>query len=149
MNRRESLKAIGLGTLSTSLLLDACKTKDADSTKAAATDKDEADRLPGEKERDKKLAAETFFNAHEMATLTILADIIIPKDEVSGSATEAGVPEFIEFIVKDMPNHQTPMRGGLRWLDIQTSKQLKLISTTTLTLQSLHQKVSPLLQLHL
>jgi hypothetical protein len=29
------------------------------------------------------------------------------------------VPEFIEFIVKDMPEHQVPMRGGLRWLDMQ------------------------------
>jgi gluconate 2-dehydrogenase gamma chain len=29
------------------------------------------------------------------------------------------VPDFIEFIVKDMPEHQTPMRGGLRWLDLQ------------------------------
>ncbi|MDE3212256.1 MAG: gluconate 2-dehydrogenase subunit 3 family protein, partial [Bacteroidota bacterium] len=29
------------------------------------------------------------------------------------------VPDFIEFIVKDMPEHQVPMRGGLRWLDMQ------------------------------
>jgi hypothetical protein len=48
--------------------------------------------------------------------------IIIPKDDVSGSATEAGVPDFIEFIVKDMPRHQTPMRGGLKWLDFQCMK---------------------------
>ena len=54
-----------------------------------------------------------------MATIAILADIIIPKDEVSGSATDAGVPDFIEFIVKDMPGHQVPMRGGLRWIDRQ------------------------------
>jgi hypothetical protein len=57
-----------------------------------------------------------------MATIAVLADIIIPKDDVSGSATDAKVPEFIEFIVKDMPNHQVPMRGGLRWLDLQSSK---------------------------
>jgi hypothetical protein len=48
-----------------------------------------------------------------------LGDIIIPKDEKSGSASDAKVPNFIEFIVKDMPDHQTPMRGGLRWLDLQ------------------------------
>jgi hypothetical protein len=47
-----------------------------------------------------------------MATITILANIIIPKDEISGSASDAKVPEFIEFIVKDMPNHQIPMRGA-------------------------------------
>jgi hypothetical protein len=33
------------------------------------------------------------------------------------------VPEFIEFIVKDMPSHQTPMRGGLKWLDLQCMKR--------------------------
>jgi hypothetical protein len=54
-----------------------------------------------------------------MATITLLGDIIIPKDEKSGSASDAKVPEFIEFIVKDMPDHQLPMRGGLRWLDLQ------------------------------
>ena len=69
------------------------------------------------------LAKEIFFTEHEMATITLLADIIIPKDEVSGSASEAKVPEFIEFIVKDMPNHQVPMKGGLRWLDMQCLKR--------------------------
>ena len=54
-----------------------------------------------------------------MATITLLGDIIIPKDEVSGSASDAKVPAFIEFIVKDKPEHQTPLRGGLRWLDVQ------------------------------
>jgi hypothetical protein len=33
------------------------------------------------------------------------------------------VPEFIEFIVKDIPDHQTPLRGGLRWLDLQSYKK--------------------------
>ena len=58
-----------------------------------------------------------------MATITILGDIIIPKDEISGSASDAKVPDFIEFIVKDMPEHQVPMRGGLRWLDMQCLKR--------------------------
>ena len=58
-----------------------------------------------------------------MKTISILADIIIPKDGTSGSATDAGVPAFIEFIVKDMPHHQTPMRGGLKWLDLQCMKR--------------------------
>jgi gluconate 2-dehydrogenase gamma chain len=55
--------------------------------------------------------------------LACLADIIIPKDGTSGSATDAKVPDFIEFIVKDMPRHQTPMRGGLKWLDLQCMKR--------------------------
>ncbi|MDB5131844.1 MAG: transcriptional initiation protein Tat [Mucilaginibacter sp.] len=120
MNRRESLKAIGLGTLSTTLLLDACKPgeKKAEDN-SAATGAPEAGRLPEEIERNKKLNADKFFTAHEMAAITVLADIIIPKDARSGSASDAKVPDFIEFIVKDMPRHQVPMRGGLRWLDMQ------------------------------
>ncbi len=60
-----------------------------------------------------------------MATITILADIIIPKDEVSGSASDAKVPAFIDFIVQDMPQHQVPMRGGLRWLDMECYKRFE------------------------
>ncbi|MGI4803826.1 MAG: gluconate 2-dehydrogenase subunit 3 family protein [Janthinobacterium lividum] len=124
MNRRDSLKAIGLTTLSTALLIDACKpgTEKADENNNPATG-DEAGREPFEIERNKKLQAETFFTKAEMATITVLGDIIIPKDEHSGSASDAGVPEFIEFIVKDIPEHKTPMRGGLRWLDVQCAER--------------------------
>jgi len=58
-----------------------------------------------------------FFNAHEWATIGMLANIIIPKDERSGSATDAGVPEFMDFMMVDQPSRQTAMRGGLAWLD--------------------------------
>lgn len=120
MNRRDSLKAIGFTTVSATLLLDACKPgeKEAAETPAGVVAPEEG-RLPEEVERNKKLNAYKFFDAHEMATITLLADIIIPKDEKSGSASDAKVPEFIEFIVKDMPRHQVPLRGGLRWLDLQ------------------------------
>ncbi len=64
-----------------------------------------------------------FFTAHEWATVTMLADIIIPKDEKSGSASDAGVPEFIDFTMTDQPDMQTPMRGGLRWLDTTCRKR--------------------------
>src|SRR5258707_15792539 len=80
-------------------------------------------RMAEEGEHEKEVVAKTFFTPDEMATITILGDIIIPKDEVSGSASDAKVPDFIEFIVKDMPEHQVPMRGGLRWLDIQCLKR--------------------------
>ncbi len=118
MNRRESLKVLGLTTITASLLIDACKPKDKEAGNAPALkDGPQTGRQEFETALDKKLLADKFFTAHEMATVTILADIIIPKDEKSGSASDAKVPEFIEFIVKDMPEHQLPLRGGIRWLD--------------------------------
>ena len=99
MNRRETLKAIGIGTLSAGVLLEACKTKKDEKTAKVADNESDKDRLPEEIERNKKLNAETFFTAHEMATITILGDIISPKDDRSGSASDAKVPEFIEVVI--------------------------------------------------
>jgi len=58
-----------------------------------------------------------FFTAHEYATVRLLVDLIIPKDERSGSATDAAVPQFMDFMMVDQPARQTAMRGGLAWLD--------------------------------
>src|SRR2546426_1904782 len=41
----------------------------------------------------------------------------IPRDGRSGSATDAGVPEFMDFVLTDEPGRRTAMRGGLAWLD--------------------------------
>ena len=60
-----------------------------------------------------------FFTAREWQTVRILVDMIIPRDERSGSATDAGVPEFMDFIMTDQESQQTPMRGGLAWLDTE------------------------------
>ncbi len=58
-----------------------------------------------------------FFTAHEYATVGVLVDLIIPKDDRSGSATEAGVPEFMDFMMIDQPRRQIAMRGGLALID--------------------------------
>ncbi len=123
MDRRKSLKLIATGTLAVPAVIAGCKTDDK-KTAAAVEPTFNLDRNPDELKYEKELLAkEKFFTDHEMATITLLADIIIPKDEISGSASEAKVPEFIEFIVKDMPSNQVPMRGGLRWLDMQCLKR--------------------------
>ena len=64
-----------------------------------------------------------FFTPHEWKTVRVLVDIIIPKDARSGSATDAGVPEFMDFIVLDQEQRQTAMRGGLAWLDLECQKR--------------------------
>src|SRR6476620_10031131 len=123
MDRRKSIKTLVIGTVSTSPLLDACNNKKEGTpatTQEAVKEEPGINRMAEEKvHEDERKSMAKFFTDGDMATITVLGDIIIPKDEVSGSASDAKVPEFIEFIVKDMPQHQTPMRGGLRWLDMQ------------------------------
>ena len=70
--------------------------------------------------------AAKFFTAHEWSTVRLLADLVIPKDERSGSATDALVPEFMDFAMtdpligeRDREGRQTAMRGGLAWLDLE------------------------------
>jgi gluconate 2-dehydrogenase gamma chain len=64
-----------------------------------------------------------FFTATEFTLVRTLADIIIPKDERSGSATDAGVPEFMDFMMIDQPVRQIAMRGGLVWLDVECQRR--------------------------
>ena len=58
-----------------------------------------------------------FFTAHEWQTVRLLVDLVIPKDGRSGAATDAMVPEFMDFILVAYPDNQLWMRGGLGWLD--------------------------------
>ena len=124
MDRRKSIKTLVIGGFSIGAIAEACNRHENSPVAPAASDKEAIvsgiNRMKEELAHEKMVNAEpAFFTADEMATITILGDIIIPKDEMSGSASDAKVPAFIEFIVKDMPEHQTPMRGGLRWLDVQ------------------------------
>ena len=129
MDRRKSIKALLVGSVATGTLIEACNTgshKDnAGSPVAPGAVVDDPGRMQEEKEYMKGLEGKTFFTSEEMATIVLLADIIIPRDAVSGSASDAKVGDFIEFIVKDKPEHQTPMRGGLRWLELRSLKQFE------------------------
>jgi gluconate 2-dehydrogenase gamma chain len=120
MDRRESIKALALGTLGAGTLLTSCNK--AGESPEIAEKPEEYGRTEEEIEHDAKLMSEKFFTDAEMATITVLCDIIIPADNRSGSASEAKVPDFIEFMAKDQPAHQTPLRGGLRWLDMKSMR---------------------------
>lgn len=125
MDRRKYLKTLAVGTLSTGVLLESCSPAEKEVKKPEELVALEGgpNRQPDEIAHFKKISAEKFFDDHELKTITQLADIIIPRDDTSGSASDARVPDFIEFIVKDMPAHQLPMRGGLKWLDVQCLKR--------------------------
>jgi hypothetical protein len=65
-----------------------------------------------------------FFTPHEFATGSLLADLIIPRDERSGSATDAGVMEYIDFILQDAASGSAvEIRGGLAWLDAESHRR--------------------------
>jgi gluconate 2-dehydrogenase gamma chain len=69
-----------------------------------------------------------FFNKHEWATVAMLADYIIPRDDRSGSATDAKVPEYMDFLLAEKdanPANQVAMHGGLAWLDTECQKRFQ------------------------
>ncbi len=122
MNRRDTIKSILLGSVATGLVLNGCSPK---ASKEALPEIEKPllyGRTPLEKLRDEQLFKEIFFNDEELSTIADLCDIILPKNEKYGSATDAGVKEFMDFIVKDMIKHQTPIRGGLMWLNNYSRK---------------------------
>jgi len=67
--------------------------------------------------------APKFFDAHQYETLNSLCETIIPKDEKSGGAIEAGAPEFIDLITSENEEFQVKLGGGLLWLDTRCVDQ--------------------------
>jgi gluconate 2-dehydrogenase gamma chain len=71
------------------------------------------------------------FDQSQWRTVGVLADIIIPADERSGSATQAGVPEFIDdwihFRKQEDGNNrlEAQILGGLMWLDRESNRQFE------------------------
>lgn len=124
MNRRDSMKSLLLGSLAGGLVLNSCDTKETPiATEPIPESSNGYGRTPKEKARDQRLMSEQFFQEHELETIAILCDIILPATSTAGSATEAEVPAFIEFISKDIPSHQVPLRGGIMWLNSRSNKK--------------------------
>jgi gluconate 2-dehydrogenase gamma chain len=67
-----------------------------------------------------------FFSAHEWHTVRVLADLVIPRDERSGSATDAKAPEFVDFMLAESDTSERTriaMHGGLAWLDTEMRRR--------------------------
>jgi gluconate 2-dehydrogenase gamma chain len=114
MGRRSALRLIGAAPLAVSFTLGSAEAAEA-AEKAAAAVKAAAKG---------QAYVPKFFNAQEWKTVRVLVDMIIPADERSGSATDAGVPEFIDYLMNDPTDtdlqrerRQTAMRGGLAWIN--------------------------------
>ena len=110
MKRREAVGAMAMAALTA-----AFKWTPAEAQRAAT--------LAREALAAKTPFAPVFFTPHEWDTVRVLVDLVRPKDERSGSATDAGVPEYMDFMLNDRPDGQVPMRGGLAWLDNECSER--------------------------
>jgi hypothetical protein len=113
LNRRDVLKSLAAVPAAAALTWTQSEVAEAARATAAARRANQAG--PGFKRQ--------FFTDHEWATVRVLVDLIIPKDAKSGSATDAGVPEFMDFMMIDQPNRQTAMRGGLAWIDAESQRR--------------------------
>ena len=57
-----------------------------------------------------------WFQPDEWKSINVMVDLIIPKDAKSGSATDAGVPQYMDFFCSEYPSYAW-MRDALRWFD--------------------------------
>ena len=118
MDRRKSLKSIVLGSVAGGLALNGCNPGESPKEELAVPKAEGIKWMTTEENKlMDQLRAEQFFNPHELATLTVLCDLILPGDGGFKSASDAEVVPFIEFMVKDVPELKVDFRGGLMWLD--------------------------------
>ncbi len=121
ISRRESLKYITLGAIASTYLV-GCTTPEEIEEKVHALNRD-GHQLS---EKDIELLKQKFFTEDERELVRQLANLIIPADDRSGNAEEAGVVEFIEFTMLAKPDNQTKIRGGLKWLNIESIKRFEI-----------------------
>jgi len=117
MDRRDSLKTLMVASVAGAAFTTTSGCKVENIEVGDGVDNSLYGRLPSEIEWDENVMSKTYFTEHEAKTIATICDIILPATDTAGSATDAAVQDFIEFIVKDLPDHQLPLRGGLAWLD--------------------------------
>jgi hypothetical protein len=112
MDRRDLLKILGMAPLASAL-----------------------DRASGDLEKAASLVPHAqqpaayspkFFTPHEWRTVRLLADYVLPRDERSGSATDARVPEYMDYLLAERDASEASkvaMRGGLAWLDRECTRR--------------------------
>ena len=123
MDRRKSLKSIVLGSVAGGLALHGCKPSTEGTELVEAPKITYPGRVPLETELIHELQDEQFLNPHEMETLTILCDLILPPSDKFKGASDADVVSFIEFMSKDEETLQPDLRGGIMWLDHKSNTE--------------------------
>ena len=120
MDRRDSIRSLFLGSMVGGLALESCVNV-SEEVLAQKVWEFQYGRTPKESAYDEKLLNSSFLEISEKNIINRLANLILPPNE-NGTVDQAGVTEFIEFMSKDFPDLQTPLRGGLMWLEHHCNK---------------------------
>ena len=121
MKRRDSIKTIALASFGASLFLESCYGVSREKITRSLT-RYEYGRTPEETLYDDKLFAQKFFTNDELLTLDKLCNLILPPNEF-GSIRDAEVVQLIEFMAKDIPTYQDPLRKGLVWINEESQSR--------------------------
>ena len=143
VSRRLALKVIGSVPIAGAMMGDSAF---AQGTAAGAQQPKQTHEAPfppehGQGTPPRSAPKRAFFTAAEWRTVSVLADDIIPRDGRSGSATEAGVPAFIDYhlsVPEASEDTRVAVRGGLAWLNTESRKRFRR-SYATLSPAQRHQ----------
>ena len=108
ITRREALKSLTIGASAGAVV----------TVIPASAARQAHERIRREKAADPgRTYTPKFFTAHQYKTLQVLCQAILPPDERSGGAIEAGAPEFIDLLSSENKEYQLALGGGMAWLD--------------------------------
>ena len=120
MNRREAVKAFAIVSIAGTLELSPASVERAFGHVESLAENSTGAEGAAENREQQSPYVPKFFKRNEWQTLRMLVDYIIPRDAKTGSATDAKVPEFMDFLLADREAstaNQVAIRGGLAWLD--------------------------------
>ena len=126
MDRRDSLKSLVFGSIGVGVLLQGCVSGVDSETVANSLKKFNYGRTPSEKEYDKLLFSKKCFTNNQMKLISEISNLILPPNEF-GSVNDAEVPELIEFMAKDIPSYENPLKEGLVALNQHSNKKFQKV----------------------
>ena len=121
MKRRDSIKTIALSSLGASLFMESCYNVSKEKIRRSLT-RYEYGRTKEEKLHDDELFNSKFFSDDELFNLDKICNMILPPNEF-GSIRDAEVVQLIEFMAKDIPSYQKPLKDGLVWIDTESKRR--------------------------
>lgn len=117
MNRREMLASIAAGAAALSI-----PREGLEAAAAHAHDAVEAAAIAEQQGRPQAYVPKNFTD-DEYHLVQLLVDYVIPRDAHSGSATQAGVPQFMDFILGEYPGNRTWMKDGIAWMNAECRRR--------------------------